>query len=153
MDEPIFTPKTGQLDYTNIRRVPVINCVVKHEGRILLVKRSAMMESYPSYWNGVSGFLNDGGSVLQKARMELLNELGVTENKIVQMTEGEVFENKDEDSDRVWIVHPVLVEITADEITLDWKAQEYQWVTIDQARTHRLLPGFGKVLDVFFRKP
>lgn len=153
MQEPIFTPKTGQLDYTNIRRVPVINCVVRHDGGILLVKRSAKMQSYPSYWNGVSGFLNDGGSILQKAHNELRQELGIAESRIALMTEGEVFEYKDEDSDRVWIVYPVLIEITTGEITLDWKAQEYQWVTVEEARSFHLLPGFEKVLNIFFRKP
>ncbi|OGD31691.1 hypothetical protein A3C91_03055 [Candidatus Azambacteria bacterium RIFCSPHIGHO2_02_FULL_52_12] len=152
MQEPVFQPKSGQIDYTNIRRAPVINCVVKHDGKILLVQRSAGMKFYPSYWNGVSGFLDDGRSILQKAKDELREEVGIEEGRIVRMTEGTVFEYEEPLYDRVWVVHPVLAEVATDEITLDWEAQKYQWVTVPEARSFHLLPGFEKVLDVFFRK-
>ena len=152
MQEPVFQPKSGQIDYTNIRRAPVINCVVKHDGKILLVQRSAGMKFYPSYWNGVSGFLDYGRSILQKAKDELREEVGIEEGRIVRMTEGTVFEYEEPLYDRVWVVHPVLAEVATDEITLDWEAQKYQWVTVPEARSFHLLPGFEKVLDVFFRK-
>ncbi len=38
--EPRFTPRPGQIDYTNARRAPVINCVVEFKGAILLTRRS-----------------------------------------------------------------------------------------------------------------
>lgn len=31
-EEPKFKPKPGQVDYTNTKRAPVINCVVKYMG-------------------------------------------------------------------------------------------------------------------------
>src|SRR3989338_7384240 len=152
MQEPVFQPKSGQIDYTNIRRAPVINCVVKHDGKILLVQRSAGMKFYPSYWNGFSGFVDEGRSILQKAKDELREEVGIEEGRIVRMTEGTVFEYEEPLYDRVWVVHPVIAEVATDEITLDWEAQKYQWVTVPEARSFHLLPGFEKVLDVFFRK-
>lgn len=152
MQEPIFKPKSGQIDYTNVRRAPVINCVVKHDGKILLVQRSASMKFYPSYWNGVSGFLDDGRSILEKAKDELQEEVGIEEGRIVRMTEGKIFEQEELLYDRTWIVHPVLVEVATDKVTLDWEAQKYQWVTVPEARSFHLLPGFEKVLDAFFRK-
>ena len=36
----LFKPKPGQTDFTNIRWAPVINCVLKYENKILVVKRN-----------------------------------------------------------------------------------------------------------------
>ena len=76
-----FKPKPGQIDYTNARWAPVINCVVKYKDRILIVQRSSKLNFYPGYWNGISGFLDDKRSLEEKARDELKEEAGkVLEN-------------------------------------------------------------------------
>jgi len=54
--KPEFKPKPGQIDYTNIRVAPVINCVVQYQDKILIVRRNLKMKFYPGYWNGISGF-------------------------------------------------------------------------------------------------
>lgn len=71
MKEPKSTPKPGQVDYTNIRYAPVVNIVVTHAGKILLVQRSKNMRLYPGFWNGVSGFLDYAKSIWEKVREEL----------------------------------------------------------------------------------
>lgn len=47
--KPIFRPKPGQVDYTHVRWAPVINCVLKHGDKILVVRRSADLKFYPGY--------------------------------------------------------------------------------------------------------
>lgn len=77
MSKPKFKPKPGQVDFTNIRWAPVINCVVKHQDKILLVKRSKELNLYPGYWNGISGFLDDQRSLTEKVEEEIKEELGI----------------------------------------------------------------------------
>lgn len=150
MPEPEFIPKPGQIDFTNIRRAPVINCVVRYKDKILIVQRSAGMKFYPSYWNGISGFLDDGRSVEQKARDEINEELGITENDIMAIHEGEVFEQEEPDYNKTWLVHSVLVDVNTDKITLDWEAEKYEWISISNATQYKLLPGFDRVLRALF---
>ena len=150
--EPEFKPQPGQIDFTNIRRAPVINCVARYNGKILIVQRSAGMKFYPEFWNGISGFLDDGRSVVQKARDELKEELGIEETKIVAIYEGEVFEQEESDYNKTWIVHPVLVDVKNDKITLDWEAQKYEWIEVAETGRYKLLPGFDKVLTALFPK-
>lgn len=150
MREPEFRPKPGQTDYTHVRRAPVINCVVQYKGKILLVQRSDGMKFYPGYWNGISGFLDDDQSVREKAKEEVREEAGIAEENIVAITEGMVFEQDEPEYDKIWVVHPVLIEVTTDQVSLDWEAQEYQWVAVDEAKNFNLLPGFEKVLEVLF---
>jgi isopentenyldiphosphate isomerase len=143
-----FKPKPGQTDFTNVRWAPVVNCVLRYKGKILVVQRSKDLNFYPSHWNGISGFLDDGRSLKQKVQDELGEELGIPKNKIKKITLGEVFDNEAPKYRKTWIVHPVLVDMLTDEIKLDWEAQDYKWTTITEAKKLKLLPGFAKVLDV-----
>lgn len=144
---PKFVSRPGQVDYTDARWAPVMNCVVKHSGRILIVRRSDEVGFYPGYWNGVSGFLDDDRSLEQKVADELREELGIPEDAIENIRLGEIFDQDAPDIGKTWIVHPVLVDVATDAVTLDWEATRYEWVTPDQARGRRLLPGFDTVLE------
>lgn len=150
MREPEFKPKPGQTDYTHIKRAPVVNCVVQHKDRILLVRRSEKMKFYPGYWNGISGFLDDYQSVREKVKEEVREEAGIAEEDVVAIIEGAVFEQDEPEYDKIWIVHPVLVQVNNDKIKLDWEAQDYQWVAVNDAQKFNLLPGFEKVLEILF---
>lgn len=148
---PKFQPKLGQIDYTYIRRAPVINCVVRCKDKILIVKRSASLNFYPNYWNGISGFLDDGRSVEEKAKDELREELRIGEQDIISIKLGGIFEQEEEKYDKLWLVHPVLIEVKYDRITLDWEAQDFKWIKVEEAKNYNLLPGFDKVLEKLFK--
>ena len=148
--EKKFTPKPGQVDYTNIRRAPVINCVLRYGDKILLVKRSAELRLYPNYWNGISGFLDDDRSVLEKVKDEIREETGIGEQDIISIKEGEILELEEPEYEKTWIVHPVLVDVKTDDVKLDWESQEYEWVNLAQLKDFELIPGFERVIKALF---
>ncbi|MCG2693290.1 hypothetical protein L6279_04270 [Candidatus Parcubacteria bacterium] len=41
-----FIPKPGQIDYTRKKSAPVINCVVKYQDKVLILKRSKKMAGH-----------------------------------------------------------------------------------------------------------
>ncbi|MCX6798301.1 MAG: NUDIX domain-containing protein [Candidatus Falkowbacteria bacterium] len=141
-----FKARPGQIDYTKARWAPVINCVVKYKGKILMVQRSRELNLYPNYWNGISGFLDDKMSLKEKVWAELREETGISKNKITQIRLGEIFDQEEARYQKTWIVHPVFVEVKTDKIKLDWEAQNYKWLTLREAKRLKLLPGFGRVL-------
>ncbi len=147
MKKPVFKPKVGQVDYTRARWAPVINCVLKHRDKILVVERSKELHFYPGYWNGISGFLDDHRSLREKVADEIKEELGIPKSKIKSIRVGGIFDQEEPKYKKTWIVHPVLVEVRTDQVRLDWEAQKYQWVTLTEARRLKLLPGFGRVLN------
>lgn len=147
MAEPKFVPKEGQVDYTNIRYAPVINCVVKYQQKILLVQRSKDMRLYPGYWNGVSGFLDTDESVEEKAHEELEEELGIAAKDIVSINRGKVIVQEGEEYNKTWIIFPVLVEVKTTKITLDWEASDHKWLMPEEAKQLNLMPGFDEVLN------
>lgn len=147
MKKPLFKPKPGQVDYTNVRWAPVINCVLKYGDKILVVQRSKELNFYPGYWNGISGFLDDQRSLEEKVKDELSEELGVSASKIKRIRLGEIFDQEAPKYKKTWIVHPVLVEVATDKIKLDWEARSYRWIKLNEAKKLKLLPGFDQVLE------
>ena len=151
MEVPKFKPRPGQTDYTNIRWSPVINCVLINEGKILVVQRNEKLNFYPGYWNGVSGFLDDQRSLIEKVKDELCEELGIPAEGIVSIQLGDIFDQEEEKYCKTWIVHPVLVEVKNRDIKLDWEAKNYKWATFNEIKTMKLLPGFEEVLKRLFK--
>lgn len=145
--EKKFKPKSGQTDYTNIRWAPVLNCVVMYRGKMLLVERSSSLRLYPGYWNGISRFLDDQKSLREKVFEELREELGIKKSEIISIHPGQVFDQDEPKYQKTWIVHPVLVRVKTDHVSLDWEAQKYKWVTLREAEKLKLLPGFNIVLQ------
>ena len=141
-----FKPKRGQVDFTHIRWAPVVNCVLRYRGKILLVKRNNDMHFYPGYYNGISGFLDDHKSLEEKVIEELREEIGITKKEIKRIRTGGVFDQDEPKYKKTWIVHPVLVDVATDKIKLDWEAEKYRWVKPLDAGKLKLLPGFDKVL-------
>ncbi len=141
-----FKLKPGQTDYTNIRWAPVINCVVTHKGKVLLVQRDKDLNFYPGYWNGISGFLDDGKGLQEKVKEELREELGISAKDILSIKPGEVFDQEAPKYKKTWIVHPVLVRVKTDKVSLDWEARKFIWTSIIAAKKMKLLPGFKMVL-------
>ena len=152
MKEKRFKPIKGQVDYTNIRWAPVINCVLRYKGKFLLVQRNKGMKLYPSYWNGLSGFLDDNKSLKEKVFQELKEEVGLSEKDILSIKIGKIFDQDEPKYKKTWIVHPVLVNVKTNEIKLDWEAQDYRWVNLKEIKEMKLLPGFGDVLKSLFLK-
>jgi 8-oxo-dGTP pyrophosphatase MutT (NUDIX family) len=148
--EPAFRPEKDQIDYTHIRYAPVINCVVRNDGEILLVRRSPGMRLYPNLWNGISGFLDDKRGIEEKVADELREELGVEGKDIVSIRRGPVFDQEETKYAKTWIVHPILVDVASRKVVLDWEATTYGWFVPEEAKKLPLLPGFDKVLEAFF---
>lgn len=147
MKKTKFKLKPGQVDYTNTRWAPVMNCVVKYGDKILVVQRSKELNFYPGYWNGISGFLDDKRSFEQKVKDELREELGIPSKEVKKIRLGEIFHQEAPKYKKTWIVHPVLVEVSTDKIKLDWEARNYKWIKVNEAKKLKLLPGFDQVLE------
>lgn len=146
MSERKFVPKSGQVDFTNVRWAPVLNCVVMFKEKILLVQRDKGMRLYPGYWNGISGFLDDNKSLSQKVYEELQEELGISKKHILSIQLGRIVNQEAPKYKKTWIVHAVLVKVDTDKVKLDWEAQNYKWVKPSDTKKLNLMPGFEETL-------
>lgn len=145
-----FEPKPGQIDYSKARWAPVINCIVKYGDRILIVQRSRELNYYPNFWSTVDGFLDDQKSLEEKVKEELQEELQLNEDNIISIRLGPIFHIDEPQYKKTWIVHPVLVEVNTDRVSLDWEAQDHRWVKLKEVKDFDLMPGQNIVFEKFF---
>lgn len=139
----------GRTDYTTASKCPVINVIVVHQGRVLLLKRSDKVMAYKGKWNCIGGFLDEVGPIENKVYEELREELSVLPSLIERTTYIDPIEVVDSAINRTWLIQPALVVLKERPIiTLDWEHTDYAWVAEDEIEKYDTVMG----LDTFIRK-
>lgn len=119
----------------------VVTCFVENEGKILLLKRSALVGSNQNKWAGVSGYIEVGNSPLDQALQELGEEVNLQPGDITLQKEGIPLKVVDEKSDKTWVVHPFRFTIlTPNKIKTDWEHTEYRWIQPDEIQRYETVP-------------
>jgi len=144
-EKHIFKLKPGQIDYTHKKIAPVINCIVKYNDKILILKRSKKLRFYPNVWNGVSGFLDDDKSIIEKAKEELKEEINVASKHIKQIIQAKQIIVNDPKTKK-WLITPVLVIITTNKIKTNWETQKYKWIKPEEIKKYKTTPKFPKII-------
>ena len=120
---------------------------LQHEQRILLLRRSSKVGSYQGKWAGVSGYLEDDEDPLQRARIEIEEELGLSSAQATLVRSGEALRAFDEQKDTVWIIHPFLFEIREQKVQLDWEHTESNWIAPDELSLYETVPKLREAFD------
>lgn len=104
----------------------VVTCFLRHEGAVLLFRRSEEVGSYSGQWGAVAGHAE--GDPVGGAREEIGEETGLDPGTDVTLVRrGEPFPVTDETRGVRWIVHPFLFDCTTREITPNWETAAFQW--------------------------
>jgi 8-oxo-dGTP pyrophosphatase MutT (NUDIX family) len=136
-------PRTsdGRIDYTNAERAAVLTIFIKHDNKILLLKRSHQVLTYKGKWNTVAGYLDEIVPIHKKIYEELHEELNIQKNDICTIQLGSNFEFVDHSIHRTWIVFPVLVTLRQrPDIDLDWEHTDYQWIDPEKIDDYETVP-------------
>ncbi len=109
----------------------VVACVLRRGNMVCLFKRSQSVGTSKGKWNAVSGYLPKGRDPLEHAMQELLEETGLSGERVRLARRGDplVFDRPE----RRWVVHPFLFDVTDQDIRLDWEHDEFVWLSPDEA--------------------
>jgi len=130
----------------HLQRKEVVTAFLRHEGRILLLRRSARVGSYQGRWAGVSGYLEDP-TPLQQAWREIREETGLAEGQLHLAGEGKPLQIPDNELDTLWVVHPFLFDVDdPDAVRLDWESTQARWVTPETLATLGTVPALAEAL-------
>ncbi|MBC7581627.1 NUDIX domain-containing protein [Aeromicrobium sp.] len=146
MAEPVFVPKPGQVDYTHIRYLPVMNCLVFNAGKLLLVQRSDDMRTWPGIWHCIGGYLDDDKTIEDKALEELWEEAGISTERVTSMQRFAPILREDNAHGKTLFTVPVRADIVGYEYTLNWESQAAIWIDPAEVGQYNLLPGFAKIV-------
>lgn len=105
--------------------VAVVTSFLRHEGEILLVRRSAGASTYPGRWAGISGYV-ESPDPERDARREIGEETGLRDGlRLVRAGAALVVR----DGDRAWLVHPFLWDVPHRDVVLNEEAEEAEWAS------------------------
>ncbi len=125
----------------------VVSSFLLFDERILLLRRSNRVGSYRGRWSGVSGYLERGEEPLQRAKIEIQEELGLSSLQVSLVRSGELLRTFDEQKDTVWIIHPFLFEVHEPNLRLDWENSESRWISPDDLRSFDTVPNLKEVFE------
>lgn len=136
----------GWVELERVKRRDVVTAFLRHEGRILLLRRSAEVGSFQGHWAGVSGFLEGDEAPEKRARTEIQEETGLREADL--LSSGEVvLARGSHEVDVVWAVHPFLFRVAEEEVTLDWEHDKYRWINPEALEDFKTVPKLEEALE------
>lgn len=130
-----------------MKSTKIVTSFLVHNDKYLILKRSEKVKSMKGLWAGVSGIIEGNEEPLYRAKREILEEVGIAENKIALLksaqqirTDSPQYENHE------WLIFPFLFSVQDPTITLNWENQEYEWISPSDLTQYQTVPSLDKVL-------
>jgi len=124
----------------SLKKREVVTAFLRHQGKILLVKRSEKVGSYQGCWSAISGYLEDP-TPLAQAQREIREETGLKSGDIQLIRCGKPLEIPSPEHHCCWVVHPFLFDIKdPQQIRLDWENNKLSWVEPTLISSYETVP-------------
>lgn len=131
-----------------MERRKVVTCFLTRGGKVLVLRRSDKVSTYPGRWAAVSGAMERDDAAAEALR-EVREETGLAPPLVEVVREGAPLVAEDTALGVAWEVHPVLARAAEDaEPRLDWEHTEARWV---QPEELGLLPTVPRLADAWER--
>jgi predicted aconitase with swiveling domain/ADP-ribose pyrophosphatase YjhB (NUDIX family) len=141
-DEVIVDGHTGEVNIIGVIESKVVTSIVRHEGKILMLKRSEKVGTNKGKWAGVSGYVEGGESPEQTAPREIREELSIELFRLIQKADPIMIR----DTGHIWTIYPFLFEAESENVVTDWEHTEHRWVLPAQVKEYDTVPGFERLL-------
>ena len=125
----------------------IVTSFLSSEEKYLILKRSDSVKSMRGLWGGVSGIIEGSEEPLQRAKIEIFEETGISESKIVLSKTASEMQVSSQYSNHGWIIHPFLFTVKESQIKLNWENSEYTWISPDEMSNYKTVPSLDKVLS------
>jgi 8-oxo-dGTP pyrophosphatase MutT (NUDIX family) len=100
--------------------------------------------------------LDDHKDIEYKVKEELWEELGITSDKVISIKIAQPIYRDEKEYDKTWIVFPILVEISTQELKTDFEHSGFKWFKIneisDMLNEYKIIPDIKDILEIFFNK-
>ena len=125
----------------------IVTSFIKNDGKLLILKRSNKVKTMKGLWAGVSGIIENNEEPLKRAKIEIFEEAGITEEKIKLIKAVEEMKvNSPQYENHEWEIFPFLFETKNPTITLNWENSEFKWINVDELEKYETVPNLQKVL-------
>ncbi len=97
-------------------------------------------------WAGISGIIEGKEEPLYRAKKEIHEEAGISDDKITLLKAGQEMHVESQYANHEWLIHPFLFSVGEPTITLNWENQEYAWINPSELARYQTVPSLDKVL-------
>ena len=130
-----------------MRSTKIVTSFIRNDDKLLILKRSDKVKSMKGLWAGVSGIIENDEEPLKRAKIEIFEEVGITEDKITLIkTTEEMKINSPQYKNHEWKIFPFLFESKDPMVKLNWENSEFRWITIEDLDKYETVPSLQKVL-------
>ena len=124
----------------------IVTSFIKDNEKLLILKRSNKVKTMKGLWAGVSGIIENDEEPLKRAKIEIFEEAGITEEKIKLIKAVEEMKvNSPQYENHEWEIFPFLFETKNPTIKLNWENSEFKWINVDELEKYETVPNLQKV--------
>ena len=131
-----------------MRSTKIVTSFIQDDQKLLILRRSDKVKTMKGLWAGISGIIEKNEIPLTRAKIEIHEEVGISEDKIKFVKAAEKLRvNSPQYENHEWEIFPFLFEAKNPAIKLNWENSEYTWITIDELKNYNTVPNLEKVLQ------
>ena len=130
-----------------MRKTSIVTSFLKHNDKILILKRSQQVRSMKGLWSGVSGIIENNERAIKRAKIEIFEEVGIKEQYIELIKSGnEISVESPQYKNHQWIIFPFLFQTEISDIKLNWENSEFRWIHVNEFKEFNTVPSLEKIL-------
>ena len=130
-----------------MRSTKIVTSFIKDNEKLLILKRSDEVKTMKGLWAGISGIIEKNEEPLKRAKIEIFEEVGITEDEITLVKSAEEMRiNSPQYQNHEWEIFPFLFEAKNPTIKLNWENSDFKWIEIDELENYETVPSLEKVL-------
>ena len=130
-----------------MRSTKIVTSFIKDNEKLLILKRSDKVKSMKGLWAGISGIIEKNEEPLKRAKIEILEEVGIIEDRITLVRSVEEMRiNSPQYENHEWEIFPFLFEAKNPIIKLNWENSEFKWINNEELENYDTVPSLQKVL-------
>ena len=131
-----------------MRSTKIVTSFITNNDKFLLLKRSEKVKSMKGLWAGVSGIIEKNETPLERAKIEIFEEVGIKESEINLLKSADLMRiDSPQYKNHEWEIFPFLFETKNSEIKLNWENSEFKWITPEEISKFETVPSLEKVLS------
>ncbi len=130
-----------------MRFTKIVTSFIRNDDKLLILKRSNKVKSMKGLWAGISGIIENNEDPFTRAKIEIFEEVGITEDKITLIKSSEEIRiNSPQYKNHEWEIFPFLFESNNPIIKLNWENSDFKWINIEELENYETVPSLQKVL-------
>jgi isopentenyldiphosphate isomerase len=130
-----------------MRSTRIVTSFIKYNDQILILKRSQKVRSMKGLWSGVSGIIENNENPIDRAKIEIFEEVGIKEKEIRLIKKLEKMKIQSQQyKNHEWEIFPFLFETNNENVELNWENSEFKWITPKELKNYQTVPSLEKIL-------